>query len=148
MKKYVALLLVALILCVGAEVHAQDVEATDGAFYEYDELAGAWRTSEDDEGIVTLILYPEDAFRLYQYHKNDDETFMLEGVRVVENDVIIVSDIRLGMLDAEGAYTQTGYKDTTRFLFSLDTDDAPTLMLTNEEGDTIILYQVDLDGPG
>jgi len=113
-----------------------------------DELIGAWRTAEDDGGFITLLLYPADAFRLYQYNKDDGETFMLEGVRVVIGDAIIVSDIQLGILDSNGVYTQTGDIDTLRFTFSLDLAGAPALALTNEPGDTITFFPVDLDSPG
>ena len=122
--------------------------SVENTFYEYDGLTGAWRTSEDDGVLITLLLYPNNAFRLYQYRKDEDETFMLEGVRIVEGDVIIVSDIRLGVLDTEGNYAQIGEKDTERFIFSLDFGDVPMLTLINEQGDTTTLYPVDLDGPG
>lgn len=123
-------------------------EAEGDARHDYDALAGAWRTAEDDEVSITLLLYPDDAFRLYQYQEDENETFMLEGVRFVEGDVITVSDIRLGVLDAEGNYTQIGEKDTVCFKFSLGLGGAPSLALTDQEGDTVILYPVDLDSPG
>ena len=112
------------------------------------ELAGAWRTAEDDEGFSTLILYPDDAFRLYRYHKEDDVTFMLEGVRVVAGNTIIVSDVRLGILESDGVYAQTGEQDISRYVFSLVFDDSPALTLTDEKGDTITLFPADLDSLG
>ena len=115
---------------------------------EADGLAGAWRTAEDDGEIITLLLYPADAFRLYRYHEGNDETFMLEGARAVEVNEIIVSDIRLGILDSDGVYTQAGEKDILHFTFLLELDGTPALTLTDEEGDTITLYPVDLDSPG
>jgi len=124
------------------------LEAVENIPNEAEELVGAWRTMEDDGGSVTLLLYPADAFRLYRYHAEADETLMLEGVRVIEGGEIIVSDIRLGILDSDGVYTQNGEKDTIRFTFVLELDGAPVLTLTDEEGGTITLYPVDLDGPG
>lgn len=123
-------------------------EYVGNTFDEYAELAGAWQTAEDDEGFITLLLYPEDAFRLYQYNASEDETFMLEGIYVVKDNVIIVSEIRLGMLDAEGRYTQIGEKEIARFIFSLDHSHAPMLTLTNEQEETITFHPVDIDAPG
>lgn len=123
-------------------------EADEDARYDYDELAGAWQTAEDEEAFIILLLYPDDAFRLYQYQEDGDQTFMLEGVRLVEGDEITVSDIRLGVLDAKGNYTQTGEMDTMCYKLSLDFDDTRALTLTNEEGGAMILYPVDLDSPG
>ena len=111
------------------------------------ELAGAWQTAEDDGHFVTLLLYPADAFRLYRYHEEDDLIVMLEGVREVEGDAIIVSDVRLGILDADGVYTLIEERDALRFTFSLDLGGAPALTLINEEGDAITLYPADLDSP-
>jgi len=127
-----------------------NVEEGTGFFSYADNLTGAWRTADDDDDEIftTLLLYPADAFRLYQYHQNTEETFMLEGIRAAEGDVIIVSDIRLGILDAEGGYTSVGEKDIERFIFSLDLGDAQMLTIINEQGDAISLYPVDLDGPG
>ena len=65
----------------------------------------------------------------------------------VEGDVIIVSDIRMGMLDAGGVYTQTGEKEAERFAFSLDLGSTPTLTLTAEDGNKITLYPFDMDSP-
>lgn len=154
--KIIGILAVALVMLTAVGVAEQYAERNDMPYVltlaerteTADELTGAWRTAEEDEDFITLLLYPADAFRLYQYHEDDDETFMLEGVRVVEDDAIIVSAIRLGMLDSDGVYTQTGEKDTSRFTFSLDLDGTPALTLTDEQGVTIALYPVDLDSPG
>jgi hypothetical protein len=142
MKKSVSFILALLILCVGVTTYAED------AMYEYDDLSGSWRTVEGDEGFTTLLLYPEDAFRLYEYHINEEETFTLEGVRVVEDDEIIVSDVRLGKLDSDGNFTVIEEKDSVRFMFSLEfVDETAELTLTDEQGNTIILYPFDMDSP-
>ena len=130
--------------CAGFFSWAEAGEETSNG---YDELSGAWRTAEDDGTFITLLLYPDNAFRLHVYLADEGETFMLEGLRAMDGDVIVVSDIRLGKLDAEGRYTQTGEMDTARFRFTLDLGSAPTLTLVNEDGDRITLYPFDMDSP-
>ena len=148
MKMYAVLLLAVLILCTGAGVYAQGAEVLEGTIREADLLSGAWRTEEDGEGFTTLLLYPEDAFRLYRYVEDDCLTYMLEGVRAVEDDALIVTDIRLGTLYEDGTYNQTGKEDRERFIFSLELEGNPTLTITNEKRETITLYPFDMDSPG
>ena len=135
------------VLVSDADAAMTEMNENADALGGVNELAGAWRTSENNGAIITLLLYPGDAFRLYQYQKDEDVTCMLEGVRAVEGEAIIVTDIRLGMLDAEGVYTQTGEKDVERFSFWLVLEDGPMLFLTNEKGDTFTLYPFDMDSP-
>ena len=111
-------------------------------------LTGAWRTAEDDEDFTTLILYPDDAFRMYRYHAQDEKTFTLEGVRIVQDGLIIVYDIRLGILDSDGAYTQTGEMGKSEYGFTLIQDGTPALRLTDDYGETVTLFPFDMDGPG
>lgn len=123
-------------------------EGLGDAPYESSELSGAWQTLEEDGSFITLLLYPGDAFRLSQYNIEDEETLMLEGTRTIQGNTIVVSDIRLGKLDAGGNYSQTGESDAMRFQFSLDLGGTTTLTLISEQGDAIDLYPVDLDAPG
>ena len=115
---------------------------------EITELAGAWRTAEEDEAVVTLLLYPDDAFRLHIYDQDANSTQMLEGAYIVENGEITVSEIRLGILDAEGAYTQTGEMETMFYLYTITQSDTPMLALTFDDMETYFLYPFDMDGPG
>lgn len=73
---------------------------------------------------------------------------MLEGVRATQDDTIIVSNVRLGILDSDGVYTETGEQDTARYAFSLVYKDSPSLTLTDEQGDMIMLFPIDPDSPG
>ena len=109
---------------------------------------GAWRTAGDDGDFTTLLLYPDDAFRLYQYNAQDDTTLMLEGVRIVQDGLFIVYDTRTGILDADGAYTQTGETGTRKYGFTLVQDGTPALRLTDDYGITIMLFPFDMDAPG
>jgi len=111
------------------------------------EAAGAWRTAEDGLGFITLILYPDDAFRLYQYQLESGETLMLEGVRTAEGSVIVVTGIRLGRLDSDGHYTQTGEMDIARYEFSLVPGEPAAIRLTDEQGVSITLFPVEPDSP-
>ena len=113
-----------------------------------DELAGAWRTPEEETVIITLLLYPEDAFRLYQYDQDAGVTHMLEGVCIVEDGIITVSEVRLGILDAAGEYTQTDEMETVSYLYTIVPSDPPMLALMFDEMETYFLYPYDPDGPG
>ena len=113
-----------------------------------DELAGAWRTPEEETVIITLLLYPEDAFRLYQYDPDAKVTHMLEGVCIVEDGTITVSEVRLGILDAAGEYTQTDEMETVSYLYTIVPSDPPMLALMFDEMETYFLYPYDPDGPG
>ena len=138
MKMLTALLL-ALVLCVGAAM------AQEG----YDALSGAWRTGEEAEGEEVLLLYPGSAFRLHQYNAEDNETLLLEGTRAVDGNTIVVSDIRLGALDAEGNYVPIeNMERDIRYNFTLETEgDVPALTLTDEHGMTMVFYAFDMDSP-
>ncbi|MCL2867414.1 MAG: hypothetical protein FWF47_06610 [Clostridia bacterium] len=120
-------------------------EPDEGALFHYDDLSGAWRTSEDSELIITLLLYPEDAFRLYIYDQESDETSMLEGIRSVEGNYIVIPDARLGVLDTAGNYTQMADELFMRFRYTLELDSVPTLTLFNDQDEAMIFYPFDPD---
>ena len=138
MKRLTALLL-SLVLCAGAAM------AQEG----YDALSGAWRTGEEAEGEQVLLLYPGSAFRLHQYDAEDNQTWLVEGTRAVDGNTIVVSDIRLGSLDAEGNYVLHGnMEQDMRYTFTLETEgDVPALALTDEQGITTVFYAFDMDSP-
>jgi len=137
MKKLL-ILMVALIMCGGVAMAE-----------EHDELSGAWRTGDDSEIEMVLLLYPGFAFRLHEIDSRENTTQLLEGTRSIEGDSIIVTDIRLGRLDADGNYELIGEAENDEvYSFVLDTEGyEATLTLTDAQERTMILYAFDMSAP-
>ena len=115
--------------------------------FTVDALSGAWKTADDSAVSATLLLYPGDAFRLYQYNADENVTYLIEGVRAVKGSAINVSQIQVGKLDADGVYTKLEEGAALSFTFSLKQGGEPALSLINEEGKAIVLYPFDPDAP-
>jgi len=117
----------------------------------YDELSGAWRSEEGvfgNAGVFILLLYPGDAFRLHFYSEADGTTQMAEGTRTMDGDTMRVTDIRLGSLDADGNYTETGTEELKILRYELDlSGDTAALTLFDETGEPLVLYAFDMDAP-
>ena len=152
--KSAATLLMALLLVfmVAQSAAAVDDGITSEDELWYDELSGAWRSEEGADGEYTgvyiLLLYPGDAFRLHYYSEADGTTNMAEGTRTMDGDTMRVTDIRLGSLDADGNYTETGTEELKILRYELDlSGDTAVLTLFDETGEPLVLYAFDMDTP-
>jgi hypothetical protein len=73
---------------------------------------------------------------------------MAEGTRAMDNDTMRVTEIRLGNLDADGSYTETGALELMIFKYELDlSGDTAVLTLYNEDGSSREFYPFDMDSP-
>jgi len=148
MKSAVSLLMALLLAFMMGQsaVAFDDGIASDDEFW-YDELSGAWRSEEGPE-VYILLLYPGDAFRFHYYSDADGTTQMAEGTRVMDGDTMRVTDIRLGYLDADGNYTETGAEELKILRYELDlSGDVAVLTLYDETGEAIVLYPFNMDAP-
>ena len=147
--KSAAVLLLMVLVIVSAGVRG--VAAVNDDELWYDELSGAWQSEEgadEDTGVYILLLYPGDAYRMHYYVEAEGITQMAEGTRVMEGDTMRVTDIRLGYLDADGNYTETGTLELMTFTYELDlSGDTAALKLYDENGNALVLYPFNMDGP-
>ena len=147
MRSAVVLLLMALLI---VSTGAWGVTAAEDDIFDelwYDELSGAWRSEEGAE-VYILLLYPGNAFRMHYYDQAEGITQMAEGMRTMDGDTMRVTDIRLGSLDANGNYTETGTEELKIIRYELDlSGDTAALTLFDESGESIVLYPFNMDGP-
>ena len=145
MKSMAAFLLSVVLLIIS--LGAWGVTVVDDDEMWYDELSGAWRSEEGAE-VYILLLYPGNAYRFHYYSEADGITQMAEGTRAMDGEFMIVTDIRLGVLDADGHYTETGSLEEMTLKYELDlSGDIAALTLHDEFGETFVLYPFSMDGP-
>ena len=109
------------------------------------QLSGSWITAADAQFPTTLMLYPDDAFRLHVYNPDKGITALLEGTRVESGNTVTVTNIRIGKLDEDGVYQETneGEGKVLRYTFTLVEDD--TLTLTDSNGVKTVFYHAEWD---